>query len=242
MSLTSAERVRSMLAVSLELRLDGERHARHVVTPDGSLLLRHQSGTVLPAAGDLAVLTGTDVASVPQPDRVRGSFRMQGHLTPWSGPRPQGILSHLAGAAEDVDAVRVVRFSPTGVALAWSGEPDPTGRPSGEWHDVDLTAYAAAAPDPLVGAEQRWLPHLQRDHAEELRALAGRAYPALDGTVEVRALSLDRHGVVLRLYADLAAGGGRLDVRVGFPDPASCECEVRAAFAGLLVASAQRHR
>jgi hypothetical protein len=229
MNLSPAERVRSMLAVSLELLLDGERHGRHVVTPDGSLLLRDAATAGPRDPGEQVVLSGSDVASVPQPYRVRGAFRMHGTVRLWSGPRPAGIVAHLGGPGAVLDQVRIVRFQPTSIALAWHCEPG-SNAADPLWRRVDLEEYATAAPDPLVGAEQRWLPHLQHDHEAELRQLAARAYPALDDTVGVRALVLDRHGVVLRLYADQ----GRLDTRVGFPDPATCACEVRAAFAGLL--------
>lgn len=218
-----------MLAVSLELQLDGERHGRHVVTPDGSLLLRAGETPVPRDVGEQVVVSGSDVASVPQPDRVRGAFRMHGTLRPWAGPRPAGIVAHLGGPGAVLEQVQIVRFQPTSIALAWHCEPGSTAADP-LWRQVDLEEYASAAPDPLVGAEQRWLPHLQRDHEAELRLLAASACPALDDSIVVRALVLDRHGVVLRLYS----GQDQLDTRVGFPDPASCACEVRAAFAGLL--------
>lgn len=239
MNLSPAERVRSMLAVGLELRLDGERHARHVVMPDGSILLRRTDG--LDCDG-VVVLTGTDVASVPQPDRVRGGFRMAGLIGPWEGPRPEGIVRHLAGpaghaevgvlGAEELAEIGIVRFRPEEISLSWHCE---TLLDQGPVR-VELADYVAAAPDPLVAAEQTWLPHLQRDHGRELRALARRGYSVLDETIRVRALALDTHGVVLRLYADT----DHLDVRVDFAEPATCADEVRAAFAELLEAPQRR--
>ncbi|WP_030483577.1 DUF2470 domain-containing protein [Nocardioides aequoreus] len=229
---SAAERIRSMLAVSGDLRLQGpgpadpQGVARHVVLPDGTLLL---AATPAVGIGDLATLLGTDVASVPQPDRVRGRFRMRGVVAPWTGPRPQGIVDHLVGPAPETVG-DLVSLRPVSLELDWRCE-GTGGSASEGWRVVDLQAYRAAAPDALVADERTWLPHLQRDHGDAVDLLAQRA-GALRGPGDtVRALGLDRAGLVLRVYA---VGGGHHDLRLPFPAPARCACAVREAFGELL--------
>ncbi len=228
----AAERVRSMLAVGGDLQLHGPSAAttphavpRHVVLPDGSLLLAAAPGT---GVGDLVTLVGTDVAGVPQPARVRGRFRMRGVLAPWTGPRPQGIVDHLAGP-DPQTAGELLSLRPVSLELDWRCERGADAAHEG-WRVVDLQAYRAAGPDPLVGDEHTWLPHLQHGHAEAVRQLARRATGTLAPDVDVRPLALDRAGLVLRLYAD----GGHHDVRVPFAARAECACAVREVFGELL--------
>lgn len=229
--LSAAERVRSMLAVSGDLLLQGpgpaaaEAVPRHVVLPDGTLLL---AATPAVGVGDLVTLLGTDVASVPQPDRVRGRFRIRGVVAPWTGPRPQGIVDHLAGPDPDA-AGDLVCLRPVSLELDWRCE-RPAGSAAEGWRVVELQAYRAAAPDALVADEHTWLPHLQRDHAVAVDLLARRAGARPGPGVAVRALGLDRAGLVLRVYA----GGGHRDLRLPFPAPAQCACAVREVFGELL--------
>lgn len=239
--LTPAERVRTMLAISGDLGLQGPAAGhdripvpRHVVLPDGSLLLAAVPGV---GVGDLVTMVGHDVASVPQPARVRGALRMRGVMAPWTGPRSAGVLAHLAGPVadgEESSQVEVACLRPVSVELDWRCEGTPEG-----WQVVGLDDYRAAGPDPLVADEHRWLPHLQRDHGDAVRRLALRALPALDAATVVRPLVLDRAGLVLRVYS----AGGHHDTRLAFPAPASCACAVRDAFGELLGHGAtQGHR
>lgn len=230
-SLTPAERARTILATTgdLQVRLLGTTSdvARHVVTPDGSLLLRapaRASGLLDVAArldADLVTLEAADVVSVPQPDRVRGRLRLLGSLDVDAGPWPGDVLDHLGGP-------EVLRFTPAGVSLDWPGRE--------RWVGVDLDAYRVADHDPLAGLEHTWLPHLQQGHAATLRALAARACPGLDDGVAVHALGLDRHGLTLRLYA----GRRSSDVRLLFGRPVTCGCGVREALDALLAPAPAR--
>lgn len=226
-SLTPAERARTILATTgdVQVSLIGTTSdvVRHVVTPDGSLLLLAPArasglfGVASRLAADLVTVEATDVVSVPQPDRVRGRLRLLGSLDTRGGPWGGEVLDHLRGPETGPGPVEVVRFTPAGVSLDWPRHE--------RWVGVDLDAYRVAEHDPLAGLEHTWLPHLQQGHAPVLRALAARACPGLDAGVAVHALGLDRHGVTLRLYA----GGRASDVRLLFGRPVRCGCAVREA-------------
>ena len=233
MMLTAAERARTILATSgdVQVSLIGTTSdvARHVVTPDGSLLLLAPArasglfGVASRLAADLVTVEATDVVSVPQPDRVRGRLRLLGSLDTRGGPWSGDVGDYLRGPEPGpVEPVEVVRFVPTGVSLDWPRQE--------RWVGVDLDSYRVADPDPLADLEHTWLPHLEQGHAALLRALAARACPGLASSVGVHALGLDRHGLTLRLYA----AGRSTDVRLPFPGPVSCGCGVRTALDALL--------
>lgn len=237
-SLTPAERARTILATTgdLQVRVLGTTSdvARHVVTPDGSLLLRapaRASGLLDVAVrldADLVTVEAADVVSVPQPDRARGRLRLLGRLDVDGGPWPGDVLDHLGAPEVGQGVVEVLRFTPAGVSLDWPGRE--------RWCGIDLDAYRVADHDPLAGLEHTWLPHLQQGHAATLRALAARACPGLDDSVAVHALGLDRHGLTLRLYA----GRRSSDVRLSFGRPVTCGCAVRQALDALLATAPAR--
>lgn len=220
-SLTSAERARTILAgcTNVRVRVPGltlEVH-RHGLTPDGALLFQAPPELALQRADAVAF----DVAATPQPDRLRGEVRLSGQLGEVPEPLPAGMRAHLTGS-DDPSAGRLLRLTPDHVVLDWRCED------AGEL-ELSLAAYRVAFPDPLVGYESAWLPHLQADHDRVLAALA-RYELGIEHAVDVRALGLDRYGVVLRvLDEDL-----RFDLRLPFDRPASCGCEVREAFAALV--------
>lgn len=229
--LTGAERARTILATTgdVQVSLLGTTTdvGRHVVACDGSVFLRAPEraagllGVASRLRADLVTLEATDVAPVPQPDRVRGRLRLLGSLDTEGGPWPAEAVDHLCGP--EPGPVEVVRFVPAGASVDWPRQE--------RWVGLDLDAYRVADHDPLADLEQRWLPHLQAGHSATLRALAARACPDLPAAVRVHALGLDRYGLTLRLYA---AAGRSSDVRLPFADPVRCGCGVRTALEELL--------
>ena len=225
-ALTAPERVRTVLAGCLNLRVRVpdvtlEIH-RHGLTPDGSVLFQAPPDLELGEAEAIAI----DVSAVPQADRVRGEVHLSGMLYDVQEPLPAGMRAHLTGS-DDPEAGRLVRLVPDEVTLDWRCE-DAVGR-----REVPLTAYRSAFPDPLVAYEHSWLPHLQADHADVLGTMARHELglePALDEPVDVRALGLDRYGVVLRVHD----GRARYDLRIPFDRPVAWGCDVREAFGTLV--------
>jgi len=104
----------------------------------------------------------------------------------------------------------------------------PTTSTGTQWGPTVLVVPGSvrlARKDPRLGCEAQWLPHLHREHAGLLRALAVRNCRGLDDSIDVRALALDGHGLVLRLYA----ATGHRDTRLVFRRPVTCGCEVQEA-------------
>lgn len=235
--LAPAERARTLIAGAGELRVGvlNLTHAvnRHAVGSDGSLLFLaplDSPGAVFRVAPRLppqvVTVTTVDVASVPQHDRIRGTLRLTGPVRPASDPLPAGVRHHLAGPdPRDLEtAGPVLRLVPTRVSLTWHCEDGL------ESHPVPVEDYRSAFPDPMMEYENQWLPHLHRDHSELLRTLAAHALPELDDRADVRPLSLDRFGLVLRTYTD----GTHRDTRLSWGHPVACGCEIRDAFNELL--------
>ena len=235
-----AERARTLIASAVELRVGvlNVTHEidRHAVAVDGSLLFlapADSPATVFRVAprlpSQVVTVTAVDVANVPQPDRIRGTLRLTGPMRPADEPLAADALEHLAGPdpRDPVVAGPVLHLQPTRVTLSWHCE---SSGYAGFDTAVPLEEYIDALPDPLLDCEAQWLPHLHRDHAEVLRALAALTCRGLDESVHVRPLALDRHGLVLRLYA----GRDHRDTRLAFSRPVSCGCEVRDAFNELL--------
>jgi hypothetical protein len=101
-------------------------------------------------------------------------------------------------------------------------------REGGGCAEVAPADYAAARPDPLAGAEEHALRHLDGEHPEVL-ALLGSRVPAGPGET-LRPLGLDRFGYRLRVEGIR----GDRDVRVAFARPLSCAGQVQAATRQLL--------
>jgi hypothetical protein len=236
-----AERARTMIAGATGLRIGvlnlSHEVGRHAVGTDGSLLFlapADSPGAVFRVAprlpAQVVTVTTTDVATVPQHDRIRGSLRLTGPVRPAMEPLPAGIREHLAGPdPRDLDVSGpVLRMQPSRVTLTWHCE---RGADRGsDAQEIPIEAYRAALPDPMIQLEARWLPHLLRDHAELLRTLAAHAYDGLDDSIDVRPLAMDRFGFVIRLYAE----GRHLDKRLTFTRPVTCGCDLRDAFNDLL--------
>ncbi len=231
-TLTPAERARTLVASTTALRLGALNDAcevvRHAVVPDGSLLLLAPPdfavGAVAPRLPSPTVtVVATDVSTVPATDRIRGRLALTGVLALAPEPQPAGVRHHLAGPdPRDLEAAGpVLRLAPERLVLEWSYEGTGTV-------EVPTEEYREAMPDPLLAHEQQWLPHLNHDHGPLLHALVRRTRPTLAPSTRVRALVLDRHGLVLR------PDDGSQDVRACFARPLICGCEVRAAFSAIV--------
>lgn len=230
-ALTPAERARTLIASATAIRIgvlnDAHEVGRHAVLPDGTVLLLAppEFAAVAPRLPSPTVsIVATDVGSVPMPDRIRGRLVLTGALDLAPEPQPSGVRHHLAGPdPRDRAAIDpILRLTPERVVLDWvhEGAEGPVA--------IAMEEYRQAVPDPLATQEQQWLPHLNRDHESLLHALVRHVRPDLPGTTRVRALVMDRYGVVLR------PDDGTADLRLCFPRPVACGCEVRAAFGAIV--------
>lgn len=235
-ALSPAERARTIIATastlrvaSPELTLDVHRHG---VVPDGSILFQ-APGAYLDQLGAAQLgqyrvtATAVDVATVPQADRLRGEVTLSGPIHAVVEPLPAGMRLHLTGSETPDEATQLIQLVPDAVALRWRCEAradEPVTR------RVALEDYRSAFPDPLLGYEAEWLPHLQADHGELLVALARYELGWEEDPQDVRALGIDRYGLVLRVRDC----GVQLDVRISFDSTVTCGCDVRAAFSTLL--------
>ncbi|MEU2283322.1 DUF2470 domain-containing protein [Streptomyces sp. NPDC013178] len=194
----AAERARSVLAASWSCAVtaDGGREefvGAHTVDEDGRVRLR--------VPEDSALLTAAICAPRGEPSAVlefadvapvpvRGRIRARLWLAGWFVPEDDHLVLH---------ATRVVLKRSCGAVV------------------VDLDEFAAAAPDPLAGAEAQLLTHLADAHpdaVERLTRLVQR--DSLYGAVRVQPLAVDRHGLTLRIERARAHG----DVRLPFHAPA----------------------
>lgn len=160
---------------------------------DGRVLLRVPDDSVLAAAAVCAP-RGEPSAVLEFADVAPVPLRNRIRARLWLAGRFAAEDGHLA-------------FRPTRVVL----------RQSSGAVVVGLDEFAAAAPDPLAGAEARLLTHLADCHADAVERLtrlvdAGSLY----GAVRVRPLAVDRHGLTLRIERARTHG----DVRLPFHAPA----------------------
>jgi hypothetical protein len=194
----AAERARSMLATawSCTVTADGGREefvGAHTVGEDGRVLLR--------VAEDSALVTAAICAPRGEPSAVlefadvapvpvRNRIRARLWLAGWFA-REGDLLAFRA--------TRVVLKQPSGAVV------------------VDLEEFAAAASDPLAGAEAQLLTHLADAHPDAVQRLTRLvAHDSLHGAVRVQPLAVDRHGLTLRIERARAHG----DVRLPFHAPA----------------------
>ncbi|MGW0132124.1 DUF2470 domain-containing protein [Streptomyces sp. NPDC003299] len=194
----AAERARSVLAAawSCAVTAEGGREefiGAHEVTGDGRVLLRLPEDSALWAAA-ICAPRGEPSAVLEfadvAPVPVRRRIRARLWLAGWFTAEDD----HLA-------------FRPTRVVLR---------RPSGAVV-VGLDDFAAAAPDPLAGAEAHLLTHLADAHPDAVERLTRLVDPgSLHGAVRVRPLAVDRHGLTLRIERARTHG----DVRLPFHTPA----------------------
>lgn len=240
--LTPAERARTVVAsaASLDIGVLNLQNPveRHAVDGDGSVLFlppagspeRHFAVTRRLATPRLTAVA-RDLAPVACADRVRATVLLTGHLSPFDPAEARGQLAalvrHLTGHPDpgewNAERQPILRLRPEVVQML----PGSVAVPAEE--------YAASAPDPLTGYETQWLPHLARDHAEVLIALATAHDPSLESIAlspyAVTPYALDRFGLVLRVRLP---DGSTRDLRLDFPRPARCGCDVPPAFNDLL--------
>ncbi|MFF4979186.1 DUF2470 domain-containing protein [Streptomyces sp. NPDC001046] len=195
---SAAERARSVLAAAWSCSVTAESTREelvgaHTVTDDGRVLVQVPEDSPLltaaicaPRGEPSAVLEFADVAPVPVRARIRARLWLAGWF-----------------AVEDDR----LAFTPTRVVL----------RTASGAVVVDLDDFAAAAPDPLTTAEARLLTHLADCHADAVERLTRLVEPgSLHGAVRVQPLSVDRHGLILRIERVRTHG----DVRLAFHAPA----------------------
>ncbi|HET6151663.1 MAG TPA: DUF2470 domain-containing protein [Marmoricola sp.] len=228
-ALKPAERARTVIASASTLRVAAGEISldvhRHGVVPDGSILF--QAPSDLPFEAGPATATVVDVATVPQPDRIRGTVTLVGLMHDVVEPLPAGMRMHLTGSQEPDDRTRLVRLVPDRIGLAWRCE-TVVGEPVDQM--IAIEDYRTAFPDPLLGYEAAWLPHLQADHGDVLVEIARHELGWDHAPSDVRALGIDRYGVVLRVREP----DGSRDLRIAFDRAVVCGCDVRDAFARLL--------
>ena len=162
--------------------------------------------------GPVMDLVGTDVSSVPGPDRVRGVVRMSGPVELVTEPLREDLRAHLGLP----DGGLVGRLAPDALTLDWRVETDGATTLS----RIGAEDYAAARVDALGGWEDGWVAHLDADHPAVLHTLATRHGDVPEGST-VRPVMADELGIVLRVVS----GRSTRDVRVPFPRRVSCGCE-----------------
>ncbi|GHE48702.1 DUF2470 domain-containing protein [Streptomyces thermocarboxydus] len=194
----AAERARSVLAAawSCTVTAEGTREelvGAHTVTDDGRVLLEvPEDGALLAAAvcaprGEPSAVL--EFADVA-PVPVRDRVRSRVWIAGWFS---------VEGGRLELRPTRVVLRRPSGALMVGADE------------------FAAAAPDPLAGAEARLLTHLADCHADAVDRLTRLVDPAsLQGAVRVRPLAVDRHGLTLRIERARTDG----DARLAFHAPA----------------------
>ena len=97
---------------------------------------------------------------------------------------------------------------------------------------IPAEEYAAAAPDPLAPVAQEIIRHMNADHADALRRIAGR--DAGEAPDEASITAVDRLGFHLRLRTGERVHGRR----IAFPREVKDRNEARAAFIEMVRASA----
>lgn len=227
-----ATRARTTVATATSLEVGvldrTESVLRHAVAADGAVVFLPPAGSPLAAAslvpGSPAVsAVMLDVGPVPAADRLRGRVVMTGRPRPVSRRLPAPLVGFLCGE-ERAPGRQLLELSPQTIHLEWHVEGDLA-------QTVDPQEYAAARPDPLAGWEEGFLRHLADDHGDLLAPLAARLGHDVAPDERVRPVLADTDGVVLRV---VDRSGCARDVRLGFDSPASCGCDVVAAFNGWL--------
>ncbi|MFF4836870.1 DUF2470 domain-containing protein [Streptomyces sp. NPDC001315] len=195
---SAAERARSVLAAawSCAVIADGGREefvGAHTVDEDGRVRVRvPEDSTLLTAA--ICAPRGEPTAVLEcadvAPVPVRNRIRARLWLAGWFAPEGDHLV---------LQATRVVLKQPSGAVV------------------IALDEFAAAAPDPLAGAEAQLLTHLADAHPDAVERLTRLVRPdSLHGAVRVQPLAVDRHGLTLRIERARTHG----EVRLPFHAPA----------------------
>lgn len=221
---STAERVRTSCARARQavLAVDGSEPVTvsvHHLRNGGDAVLAVPADVTITAlawqagrGGLPAVLELTDHAPLTLRERVRSLVWLRGnlHAVPSSALRPLAA----AVAAENPDpALLDVGHTTTFLRLVLDSAvvADAQGADA-----VAIDELVSATPDPFWAVEDRWLEHLESDHADMIDTLAQRL-PHHMRTGPVRALGLDRYGLRLRVEAH----DGDRDIRLPFPEPVS---------------------
>jgi hypothetical protein len=194
----AADRARSVLATawSCTVTADGGREefvGAHTVDRDGRVHLEVPEDSALHTAAVCAPRgephAVLEFADVA-PVPVRGRIRARLWLAGWFAPEDGRLAFH---------TTRIVLKQPCGAVVVGRDE------------------FAAAAPDPLAGAEAQLLTHLADAHPDAVERLTRLVGPdSLYGAVRVQPLAVDRHGLTLRIERARTHG----DVRLPFHAPA----------------------
>lgn len=199
---------------------------------DDPLLARLPTTGIAAEDGCAAMLEISDPAPVDLRERVRGLLWITGTVTRAVDPRR--LAAAVADARPDPALLdlgygaSMVRLAPDSVVVS-----DGDGTAA-----LTPVALAAARPDPFHHYELQWLPHLERCHPSSLAALRHHLPSALRGG-RVRPLGIDRHGLRLRVEAEV----GDHDVRLAWPREVRTPHDLAsamAALAGCPVAAAVR--
>lgn len=138
-----------------------------------------------------ASFTVTELGHLPTADRVTGSLRIDGSLTPVSPQQAAPALVALTKQRRLACTSQLGRLWPLQLAADTIQLSS-----SGVTVDVPIAEYKAAEPDPLAGDADVIVRHLNRDHPEVLRQIADA--PA---GVSVTATAIDRYGIAMDLHS-----------------------------------------
>ncbi|MET8626466.1 DUF2470 domain-containing protein [Kitasatospora sp. NPDC004669] len=167
----------------------GGGHLVLAVPPDDALA--HEV-TGAPRGQLAATVDITDIAAIAVRERVRARLSLGGWLSPVTEPDGRGPV--------------LLGFDPAMVALQHGDRTHPVG----------LDQLVLAEADPLATNEAELITHLADHHPDLVDALTRRLGARdLLGVVRVQPLSLDRHGIVLRLER----ARSHHDVRLAFHTP-----------------------
>jgi hypothetical protein len=179
------------------------------VLPDGALAVLVERSSPLHRITSLSRATelpgeldAVDVAPVAVPHRIRARLAAQGRLSRLpAGPRELNRL--FPRRPQGSHALLRLDLDHLAVEDLWGAE-----------CCVDLTAFAAAAPDPVAAEEAGLLDHLAAGHPEHLDRLAAQALDHADvpfPVTAVRPVALDRYGLRVRLIGDRQVTDARFD-------------------------------
>ncbi|WP_242454338.1 DUF2470 domain-containing protein [Bailinhaonella thermotolerans] len=207
--------------------------ARGAVDRAGRPLLLLKPGeplrSALNAACDAAVTVNLAVTRrIGDEERPRALLRIQGWAAPVPAPERREAAVLIAERHPDEDLF---------LALEYPGEPAfpllarvdvatvmyVAGRDHGT---LDAEDYLAAEPDPIAGAAERMLAHVNESHRESLAHAMTHALRRPAPPAEVWLWELDRFGATVQVGPD--------QIRFPWPEPATCPRALEHALQTLL--------